>query len=183
MPGGRDIDPKKYGQKNEGGSKVPEDSHIRYDFNENAFTHLPTEMPIFGICWGLQFMNVYFGGDLVQDMENSQEHYKKRRVTFKEGSILYKAVGSETLSQCYHHQSIGKIGKGIKVTGIDDFSKEPHAMEYVENGRWIVSVLWHPEATFIDESRTLLDENSLKMLGTFIKKCKEYKELRKKRKK
>jgi putative glutamine amidotransferase len=182
MPGGRDIDPKKYNQENKGSSKVTVQKYNRYDFNAEAFDKLPRKLPIFGICWGLQFINVYFGGDLVQDMENSKEHFKKRRISLMEGSIIHGIVGSEMLGQCYHHQSVGKIGKGVKVTGIDDFSKEPHVLEYTENERWILSVLWHPEGTYTDESRTVLIDKSILLLKVFIEKCKAFKDSKKKAK-
>ena len=156
-------------------SKVPEEAEYRYDFTSKALENMPRNIPILGVCWGLQFLNVYFGGDLVQHMENSQEHYKKRRFSALKGSMLEEAIGSEILGNCYHHQSIGKLAKGIKVTGIDDFSKEPHALEYTEEGRQIMSVLWHPESTHEDETRENLYDKSIQLSKYFINKCKEFK--------
>lgn len=174
LPGGRDIDPKQYGQELNG-SKIVAESDLRYNFNKRLMNELAPDMPVFGICWGLQFLNVYFGGDLVQNIEDSAEHYRLRRFSVLGGSILESAVGGEMVGNCYHHQGIGRLGRGIKVTAIDDFSKEPHALEYSENGRFIFSVLWHPEHTYTDESRTDRDKLSVQLSRFFVEKCTQYK--------
>jgi putative glutamine amidotransferase len=136
---------------------------------------LPKDLPILGICWGMQFLNVYFGGDLVQHLENFEEHYKKRRMTVLKDSMLYEAVGSTVLGNCYHHQGIDKIGEGCVVTALDDSCKIPHALENRSDGREIMSVIWHPESTCIDESGTTIQEGSLQICSYFIQKCIKYK--------
>ena len=54
----------------------------------------------------------------------------------KEGSWLYKTVGSSMVGNCYHHQGLNKIGKGLVITAVDDHCNEPHALEYTGD-RWV----------------------------------------------
>ena len=174
IPGGRDIPPEFYGQENNG-SKIEEGAGFRYKFMSKIMQALRKDMPIFGVCWGYQFLNIYFGGDLIQHIENSPEHYKKRRFTVSKGSLLYEAVGEEIIGNCYHHQNLGVLGNKIKVTAYDDFSKTPHAFQYEEEGTCIFAVLWHPESTKEDESGKKLTQKSLKLAKFFINKCIEFK--------
>ena len=176
IPGGRDIPPDIYGQENKGSrASTP----FRYNYMSDVMKKMNKKMPIFGVCWGFQFLNIYYGGDLIQHIENSDEHYKKRRFTVLKDSILYEAVGDEIIGNCYHHQNIGRLGKNVKVTAFDDFSKTPHAIDIVDEERFIFAVLWHPESTKEDESGLKLIDKSVKLSKFFINKCAEYKKQKK----
>ena len=69
---------------------------------------------------------------------------------------------------------MGKIGKNIIITAVDDKSNEPHALEVIDGDRWIKGVLWHPEATFLNEMSTVNDEKNDIILKSFIDKCKKW---------
>jgi putative glutamine amidotransferase len=174
IPGGRDLHPKYYGQEIHG-SMVGDVAEIHYEFNKTVYTGLPKECPILGICWGFQFLNVINGGSLIQDMHDKAEHFKKRRMQFVEGSWLHEIVGSSALGNCYHHQALDKLGKNVVVTGIDDHSMVPHALEVKEEGRTILGIHWHPEITFTNESREQHSEDSQKIFSSFVKICADYK--------
>lgn len=174
IPGGRDVHPKFYGEEVTG-SKIEEGIEDRFHFTKNIYENITKEIPILAICWGFQFLNIIKGGTLIQHLKNSDAHFKKRRFTFKEGSWLHSVVGPEAIGNCYHHQGLGKIGKDIDIVAIDDSCKEPHAFEITEAGRFVVGVLWHPEATFTDETGEHLDDKNTKIFSAFAKKCHDYK--------
>lgn len=175
IPGGRDVHPKFYGEENKG-SKLEDDCENRFLFTKEIYENITKEIPILGICWGFQFINVIKGGTLIQHLKNSDAHYKKRRYFFKEGSWFHSKVAPEAIGNCYHHQGLGKIGKDIEIVGVDDNCREPHAIEVHEPGRFIVAVLWHPEATFTDETGDQLDQTNQKIFKAFVDKTKEYKQ-------
>ena len=174
IPGGRDLHPKFYGEEVKG-SKLEEDVEDRYLYTKNIYENVIKEIPIFGICWGFQFLNVLKGGTLVQHLKNSDDHYKKRRYFFKKGSWFHSVIGHEAIGNCYHHQGLGRIGKDIEIVAIDDNCKEPHALEVHEPSRFVVAVLWHPEATFTDETGEQYDELNQQLFAAFVDKCNEYK--------
>lgn len=174
IPGGRDLHPKFYGEEVKG-SKIDDSCDDRYHFTKNIYENITKEIPILGICWGFQFLNIIKGGSLIQHLKNSDAHYKKRRYFFKKDSWFHSVIGPEAIGNCYHHQGLGKIGQDIEIVGIDDNCKEPHALEVHEPGRFIVGVLWHPEATFTDETGESLDQLNQTIFRAFVNKCEEYK--------
>ena len=64
ITGGRDIDPKHYNQENTK-SILDEESNVRFNFIKTIVDCLPKNIPIMGICYGAQFLNVYYGGSLI----------------------------------------------------------------------------------------------------------------------
>ena len=92
---------------------------------------------------------------------------------------MHKIVGSTMTGNCYHHQGLGKIGKGITITCVDDISNEPHALELDDPDRFVVGVLWHPEATFMNETNDFNDELNLKLVKGFVDIATEYKKTKK----
>ncbi len=117
---------------------------------------LERELPILGICRGLQVLNVYFGGTLYQDLpgqfgdEVAHEqpgpwgtHQHEARLT--EGSLLHGILGGfEPLRvNSYHHQAVKDLGVGLTCTA----RAEDGLVEGVEatGHDWVVGVQWHPE--------------------------------------
>ena len=72
--------------------------------------------------------------------------------------------------------SKAKVGRICEITAVDDFSKEPHALEVTEEGRFIMAVLWRPESSHMDETGQVLDLGSVKLMKLFVSKCQEYKD-------
>jgi putative glutamine amidotransferase len=163
LAGGRDIDPAAYGAE-----RHPETDESRAERDEFeirlARRAMERDIPLLGICRGMQLMNVAHGGTLVQDLPEHLGHEEHRRevgtfdgndhpVHLADGSLAARAAGEirhGTLS--HHHQGIDRVGDGFTVTGWADDDELPEALEDPEL-RFALGVQWHPEAD--EESRII----------------------------
>ncbi|SEI65232.1 putative glutamine amidotransferase [Kandleria vitulina] len=139
------------------------------------------QIPILGICRGIQFINVYHGGTLYQDhsyygkdvIRHWQGHdpdVKTHHVHLEKESKLYDIYNNEDITvNSFHHQSVKDLGKGLKITGKskDGIIEGVESIDYP----FMVAVQWHPEMLF----RT--DEGSNRLFKIFIEKSSERKEL------
>jgi putative glutamine amidotransferase len=156
LAGGADIDPSAYGAEAHPETKgtVPERDTFEIALARRA---MDRDIPLLGICRGMQLMNVARGGTLEQHLPDSHGHHDHRRalgtfddadhdVRLAEGSLAHRAAG-ETVhaTKSHHHQGIGEIGEGFEVTGWAVMDDLPEAME--DPGlRFALGVQWHPEA-------------------------------------
>lgn len=112
-----------------------------------AFTD--RKKPIFGICRGIQVLNVYFGGTLYQDIPDqlSGDHAKGvcHPATLKKDSILGGLFGESMEINSYHHQALDTLGNGLVATAWSDAGGRAivEAIEHESLPIW--SVQWHPE--------------------------------------
>lgn len=150
--GGGDVDPGQYGQE-----QHPDVYGVDRDRDalEIALLHEAdrTEMPVLGICRGLQVVNVSFGGTLHQhlpDVPGLDSHRAPPRgliheVKVAELSRLHEACGRVALEAAsWHHQGIDHLGEGlVPVAWSGDGLIE--AVERPDG--WVVAVQWHPEET------------------------------------
>ena len=156
LAGGADIDPSSYGEEPHPETKgtVPERDAFEIALARRA---LDRDIPLLGVCRGMQLMNVARGGTLLQHLPDSHGHHEHRRVvgTFDdadhdvrltEGSLAHRAAG-ETVhaTKSHHHQGIDRVGEGFQVTGWAVMDELPEAMEDPER-RFALGVQWHPEA-------------------------------------
>jgi putative glutamine amidotransferase len=160
LAGGADIDAASYGAQAhpETVDTVPE-----RDAFEIALTRAAIErdMPVLGICRGMQLINVACGGTLVQHLPEHLGHQEHRRVlgsfdgsdhdvVLAEGSLAASAAG-EILhaTKSHHHQGVQRLGEGLVVSGTSMLDELPEAIEW-EGGpsdrRFVLGVQWHPEA-------------------------------------
>ena len=154
VPGGEDVTPALYGE-----DPVPQVTYVNEDKDrtEMALACLAAErgIPIFGICRGMQLLNVCFGGTLYQDLPSQHpgalghaqdmaiRSQLTHRVKLESGSLLERLLGEEPLSvNSYHHQAVRTTAPGFTVTA----TAADGVVEGVEApGRNLYAVQWHPE--------------------------------------
>ena len=163
LAGGTDIDPAAYGA-----DRHTETTHTtpRRDQFELALARraLERELPLLGICRGMQLMNVACGGTLLQHLPESHGHHEHRRapgtfdgadhdVRLAEGSLAHRAAGEVLHStKSHHHQGIDRLGESLQVSGWSTLDELPEAVE-TAGGGYALGVQWHPEA---DETSPLI---------------------------
>jgi gamma-glutamyl-gamma-aminobutyrate hydrolase PuuD len=133
-----------------GGEDIGE--HEERDRGESALLQaaLERDLPVLAICRGFQVLNVVRGGDLVQHLPDEVGHEEHRAVL---GSFSRHPVRVDPLSRLgdvhgdvmsHHHQGVRRIGDGLReVAWAEDGTVE--ALEDPD-ARFVVGVLWHPEA-------------------------------------
>jgi putative glutamine amidotransferase len=160
LHGGGDVDPTRYGQA-QAAEQVYGIVH-EHDEVEIAVTRAAIErdLPLLGICRGMQVLNVAMGGTLVQHI-GSEDHWRVRHpVTLEPGTRIAKAVGADVADSCnsIHHQALDTIADGLAVVGRGSDGMV-EAVEAVDS-RWIVAVQWHPEDTADEDpqQQSIFDE-------------------------
>lgn len=165
--GGSDLDPEFYGEK-----AHPETVGVvrMRDEAELALLRaaLERDMPVLGICRGIQVLNVGLGGDLEQHLEGHRHEppgqFIAHDVAIEPNTRLAGMLGERTTVMSHHHQGIKTLAPGLVETArADDGLLE--AVEAPER-RFTVGVLWHPEAgqdarlfeTLVDEARRYREE-------------------------
>lgn len=156
LAGGADIDPSSYGAP-----PHPKTVNTRPDRDaaEIALTlrALERDLPVLGICRGMQLLNVALGGSLIQHLPDDVGHEDHRRVLgsfdnadhdvrLASGSLAARACG-ETLhaTKSHHHQAVDALGEGLAASGWSVLDELVEAIE-VPRARWALGVQWHPEA-------------------------------------
>ncbi|CAN5320563.1 hypothetical protein BH20ACT8_BH20ACT8_02110 [soil metagenome] len=154
--GGADIAPQLYQRPNNDAIAElrPDRDHTESLLLRGA---LERNLPVLGICRGMQLLNVARGGALVADLgERRGVHhttggtFTRHAVAVDPGSRLASIVGTQLEVSSHHHQAPDIVGRGLTAVawspdGVVEAVEDPDA-------RFAVGVLWHPEA---DEDPTL----------------------------
>lgn len=156
VAGGADIDPALYGQEAHPRTvdTVPERDAFEISLVKGA---IERDVPLLGICRGMQVINVALGGTLLQHLPERYGHDRHlaamgtfegadHEVDLVEGSLAARAAG-ETLhmTKSHHHQGVDRVGEGLLVTGVSPVDGLPEALE-VPGRSFALGVQWHPEA-------------------------------------
>ena len=152
LAGGRDIDPLTYGARPIPASAEPSPERDRFEL-ALVSAALERDMPVLGVCRGMQMLNVACGGTLVQDLDDElrarHRHtpgvFSDHDVRLRPGSVAARAAGGELVAvRSHHHQAVDELGEGLAVTGR---CPEDDLIEAVElpGKRFALGVLWHPE--------------------------------------
>jgi putative glutamine amidotransferase len=156
LAGGADIDPSIYGAEphDETHGMVPARDGFEVALVRRA---IELDVPLLGICRGMQLMNVAQGGTLVQHLPEVYGHHEHRRavgtfdgadhdVRLAPGSLAARAAGEEFhATKSHHHQGVDRLGEGLHATGWSTMDELPEAVEMVDK-RFVLGVQWHPEA-------------------------------------
>jgi putative glutamine amidotransferase len=135
------------------------------DYGENALRDefevalglaaLDADLPLLGVCRGMQLMNIARGGTLIEHLPDVVGHEDHRAVLgafgdhdvrLADGSLAARAAGRSTQpTKSHHHQAVDRIGAGFEVTGWAVVDELPEALED-RSRRFALGVQWHPEA-------------------------------------
>ncbi len=152
-----DIDPARFGGTREPECADPDPDRERTDFAllEHSFAE---HKPVLAICFGIQSLNVFLGGTLVQDIpsdlrtaiahdfdddKGEPEAFHPARI--EPGSHLAELAGpNEAVVNSSHHQSVKDLGRGLRIA-----ARAPdgviEAVEWTGDSNWVMGVQWHPE--------------------------------------
>ncbi len=172
--GGFDIPPELYGETTIHPTVTlkPERTHFELAIAKRCYEQ---GKPIFGICGGMQLINIMFGGTLIQDIHSHQEEALVHKqpppftktwhpIEISKTSLLYKLTQNyESHVNSSHHQAVLGVGKDLHVSA----TAPDGIIEGIEHTGdvFCVGVQWHPEYEMID-----LDK---KLFQTFIQACRK----------
>lgn len=173
LSGGADVSPLYYGEKSEDIKNI---NSLRDKWEIELFNQAyKKNMPIFGICRGMQLINVALGGSLYQDINKylgkkiphwpKGENYTRHIVNLKKQSKLYDVLCSERIEvNSFHHQAIKKLAPSLRAVA----TAEEGVIEAVEavDKKFILGVQWHPE-DLINKQPCFL--NAFKMMVENVK--------------
>jgi putative glutamine amidotransferase len=149
--GGADLDPALYDQ-----AAHEQTTGLRPDRDAAEVplmrAALDRDLPLLGICRGMQVLSVVSGGALEQHLPDLVGHeghrpepgvYGRHDVRLAPGSLAHRLLGDEVSVPSYHHQGLASAGT-LTVTGWAD-DESPEVVEDPTR-RFALGVLWHPEA-------------------------------------
>ena len=173
LPGSdSDVDPLRYGREPHAmlGSVQPLKDETDLLVIEEAERRA---LPLLGICFGMQVLNVARGGTLIQDIptelpeaikhqQGPPRDRRSHRVRLLEGSLLSRLAGADAaVVNSHHHQAIETVGRELVATGwTADGLVE--ALEDPRGDRFVLAVQWHPEIAW------QVDEFSRAIFGRFV---------------
>jgi gamma-glutamyl-gamma-aminobutyrate hydrolase PuuD len=152
LMGGSDVNPARFGAEPHPKTDPPDD---RRDEAELALIAeaLERDLPVFGICRGLQVLNVYHGGTLVQHLDATDRHDPEKDdrsapahgVALVADSKLAQIAGAARWQvNSRHHQAVLTVGRELRVSARDVDDGTVEGIER-QDKHYVVAVQWHPE--------------------------------------
>jgi putative glutamine amidotransferase len=158
LPGsGYDVDPQRYGEDRvpECGEADPGRTAVDELLLQDAFN---LHKPVLAICHGLQTLNVWCNGTLVQHLQTSVNHSPGRAVAdahpvhISPGSRLARLLPHDAHLVAHvnssHHQAIKAVGDNLLVSAVSPEDGVIEAVELDSPSHFAVAVQWHPERTY-----------------------------------
>lgn len=178
--GGPDVNPLYFNEE-----AIPECGTIVIERDRMELGLLPMvmqkQLPILGICRGIQTINIALGGDIYQDIKAQTDskvnimHYQKakssttiHKIQIVKDTLLERILQKEvSLVNSFHHQVVRKLGKGLTVaaTSSDGFIEAITMESYP----FFLGVQWHPEELYE------LEEDAQLIFREFIDAAKQHK--------
>jgi putative glutamine amidotransferase len=179
LPGSKaDVDPQKYNA-----FKHPQTAaadHLRDAADELLLQDAYNlRKPVFGICYGLQSLNVWRSGTLVQHIQSPVNHSAGAKVEVAHNvraatdSLLASEIAKEVGEQgipvnSSHHQSAETVGDGLRVVARCPEDNVIEAIEGTQPDHSVLAVQWHPERSFVR------DEISAKLFLWLVREAREW---------
>jgi putative glutamine amidotransferase len=161
LPGSKaDVDPAKFGAEKHPKTEAADPKRDTVDelLLQDAYN---MHKPILGICYGLQILNVYRSGTLLQHVESTVNHEAGRKVPVahqvmvEPGSKLSEILGAGSFpANSSHHQAAESIGDGLKVVARSPEDGIIEGLEGTSPDHFVIAVQWHPERSFNDDSHS-----------------------------
>ena len=176
LTGGPDIDPVHYDEERHETTDI---NAARDKLELSLYKWaIEKDLPVFGICRGIQIMNVAIGGSLYQDIPSQFTYRLTHKVLvnkddswhdikIQSGSLLNQITGDTTAQvNSRHHQSLKVIGEGFTVTA----QSNDGIIEAIEDRskRFMLGVQYHPERMFKASDSSELREHAAKLFEAFI---------------
>ncbi|MBI4640484.1 MAG: gamma-glutamyl-gamma-aminobutyrate hydrolase family protein [Candidatus Tectomicrobia bacterium] len=178
LTGGVDLNPMIYGEEPDVKLGVidPERDEMELSITREA---LEREVPILGICRGIQTLNVAAGGTLIQDIPSQTESRLKHSqnsvsslithsVFIEPGTLLHEIFGESQISvNSYHHQAVKDVAPGFQIS-----ARSPDGViEGIERigDQFALGVQWHPEMLY--EKYSLFQKLFLRWIEELRKKA------------
>jgi putative glutamine amidotransferase len=172
--GGEDIHPTVYGEPLD---KVSKPMMPRRDLFECRMICecVRLEIPILGICRGLQILNVAMGGKLYQDLSfmhgavnhgqiGELDYSTRHRVEVVPGTKLHEILGADQIeTNTGHHQGIRTLGAGLKISA----RAGDGVVEAIEGDGYVLAVQWHPESWLCDVNSSRLYESYAQAVSNY----------------
>lgn len=155
IPGGADMDAAQFGEENHPTVELQDPK--RFEMEDRLYQSIAHDLPVLGICYGCQFLNVKRGGSLIQHVPDRVGHDQHSGGTLQlykieEDSKLFASVGqlNKTTGASYHHQAVGRVGSHLQTSAF----AEDGIIEAIEDPAhpFFIGVQWHPERTPNEEA-------------------------------
>ncbi|MBD5528700.1 MAG: C26 family cysteine hydrolase domain-containing family [Lachnospiraceae bacterium] len=170
FPGGGDITPAFFGERDRGSRSIDTELDI---LQLQALEYgVQNGLPILGICKGMQIINVGLGGSIIQDLPTADCHRylgadQYHGVYNLTGSFLQRLYGETMMVNSAHHQGLGKLGTGLQVISRCPLDQCVEAV--CHESLPIIGVQWHPER--LDPAKTEIRGTAL--LSYFLSLARE----------
>jgi putative glutamine amidotransferase len=158
LGGGADIDPEGQGLEAHAETVGTNPDRDRFEI-ALAREALEREMPLLGVCRGMQVLNVACGGTIDQHIPDRLGHeihrpvpgsWAEHDVRIEPGSLAASAAGAESLTvRSHHHQGVDRIADQLRASA---WATDDESVEAIESGDggFVLGVLWHPEEDAAD---------------------------------
>lgn len=151
VPGGDDIAAEEWGEVQRACARFVAVDARRLDHGKRLLSGaLERGVPVLGVCYGAQVLNLVAGGTMVQDIADEHPQAMDHRtgaheVTVTPGTLLARLLGpAPVVVNTRHHQSNREAGRGLVVS-----ARAPdgvvEAVEATDPARFVLGVQWHPE--------------------------------------
>ena len=161
LPGGGDLEPWRYGQRNTASRGL----EPRRDAGEMALLDRfsAAGKPVLGICRGLQTINVFFGGTLLQDLPGHRavDGIDRFHTVRTAPSFLEELYGEQCIVNSAHHQAADRLGSGLRVL---QWAPDGTVEALCHRALPVWAVQWHPERL-----STITDGK--KLFQAFLSQC------------